>query len=65
MRKAIIHAVPQSGERIAASLRGLHRARPCQPIGFAIDRRDVHGFDAKGDALTLSAHSSIEGLTRT
>jgi multiple sugar transport system ATP-binding protein len=63
--ETIIHAVLQSGERIAASLRGLHRVRPGQPIGFAIDRRDVHVFDANGDALALSAHSSIEGLTGT
>jgi len=63
--ETIIHAVLQSGERIAASLRGLHRVRPGEPIGFAVDRRDVHVFDANGDALPLSAHSSIEGLTGT
>jgi ABC-type sugar transport system ATPase subunit len=58
--ETIIHAVLQSGERISASLRGLHRVRPGEPIGFAVDRRDVHVFDAKGDALALSAPSSIE-----
>jgi len=63
--ETIIHAVLQSGERIAASLRGLHRVRPGQPIGFAIDRRDVHVFDANGDALTRIAHAPIEGLTGT
>jgi hypothetical protein len=60
VRKAIIHAVPQSGERIAASLRGLHRVRPGQPIGFAVDRRDVHVFDANGDALPRMEHAPTE-----
>jgi ABC-type sugar transport system ATPase subunit len=63
--ETIIYAVLQSGERVAASLRGLYRVRPGELISFAIDRREVHVFDASGDALTRVATSSLESLTES
>lgn len=60
--ETIIYAVLQSGERIAASLRGLHRVRPGEPIGFAIDRGDLHVFDADGTALKHVGEAPLGGL---
>ncbi len=60
--ETIIHSVLQSGERISASLRGLHRVRSGEAIGFAIDRRDVHVFDADGQALARVGPQSWAGV---
>ena len=49
--ETIVHCVLQSGERLAASLRGLHRLTPGEPISFEIYASDVHVFDAEGNAF--------------
>ena len=38
----------ESGERLTASLRGIHRIRDGSLIGYAFDRRFVHVFDQNG-----------------
>jgi multiple sugar transport system ATP-binding protein len=58
--ETIIHGVLQSGERLAASLRGLHRVSPGQSIGFAVDPGHIHVFDENGDAVSHSAHARVE-----
>jgi ABC-type sugar transport system ATPase subunit len=50
--ETIIHAFLQSGEKLVASLRGIHRASPGDVMAFAVDKRFVHVFDANGEALT-------------
>ena len=59
----IIHGVLRSGERLAVSLRGLHRVVPGESIGFAVDPGDVHVFDETGAAFPRSAHAKVETLT--
>jgi multiple sugar transport system ATP-binding protein len=49
--ETIIHAVLQSGERLSASVRGLHRIGPGEPIRLSINPADVHVFNEKGEAL--------------
>jgi multiple sugar transport system ATP-binding protein len=49
--ETIIHAKLESGEQLVASLRGIHRLVEGERIAFTIDRRFVHVFDAKGEAL--------------
>jgi hypothetical protein len=49
--ETIIHATLESGERLVASLRGIHRAAVGERMAFTVDRRFVHVFDAKGEAL--------------
>ena len=49
--ETIIHAVLESGEKLAASLRGIRRATQGESIAFTVDRRFVHAFDAGGQAL--------------
>ena len=58
--ETIIHGVLQSGERLAASLRGLHRVRHGELIGFEVDPGDVHVFDENGDAFPRSAHAPVD-----
>jgi multiple sugar transport system ATP-binding protein len=50
--ETIVHAVLESGEKLVASLRGIHRAAAGELMAFTIDRRFVHVFDANGEALT-------------
>ena len=49
--ETIIHAKLESGEKLVASLRGIHRAAEGEQIAFAAERQFVHVFDAKGMAL--------------
>ena len=51
--ETIIHGVLQSGERLAASLRGLHRVSRGESIGFEVDPGDVLVFDESGAAFPL------------
>jgi ABC-type sugar transport system ATPase subunit len=50
--ETIIHAALESGEKLVASLRGIHRATPGELMAFTVDRRFVHVFDTDGQALT-------------
>jgi ABC-type sugar transport system ATPase subunit len=61
--ETIIHGVLQSGERLAASLRGLHRVSRGEPIGFEVDPGHLHVFDENGDAISRSAYARAETLT--
>jgi multiple sugar transport system ATP-binding protein len=47
----IIHASLACGERIAASLRGIHRATRGEILGFAVDPQALHVFKGDGEAL--------------
>jgi ABC-type sugar transport system ATPase subunit len=49
--ETIVHATLESGERLVASLRGIHPFAEGAVMSFAVDRRFVHVFDEKGDAL--------------
>jgi ABC-type sugar transport system ATPase subunit len=49
--ETIVHATLESGERLVASLRGIHPLAEGTIMSFAVDRRFVHVFDEKGDAL--------------
>ena len=58
--ETIVHCVLQSGERLAASLRGLHRVTSGEPIGFEVHASNVHVFDAHGTALARDVHPRME-----
>jgi ABC-type sugar transport system ATPase subunit len=58
--ETIVHCVLQSGERLAASLRGLHRVTPGEPIGFEVHASNVHVFDAEGNAFARDIHARTE-----
>jgi hypothetical protein len=47
----IVHAALESGERITASLRGIHRLSDASMIGYCVDPRFVHVFSQEGTAL--------------
>lgn len=49
--ETIVHATLESGEKLVASLRGIHPFAEGAIMSFAVDRRFVHVFDEKGDAL--------------
>ncbi len=61
--ETIIHGVLQSGERLSASVRGLRRVNPGEPIRFRIDPIDVHVFDDRGEALPRAAIHAVEDRT--
>jgi ABC-type sugar transport system ATPase subunit len=61
--ETIIHGMLQSGERLSASVRGLRRVSPGEPIRFNIDPTDVHVFDEAGDALPRRAVHAAEDRT--
>jgi multiple sugar transport system ATP-binding protein len=61
--ETIIHGVLQSGERLSASVRGLRRVNPGEPIRFGIDPTDVHVFDGAGEALPRGANHAVEDRT--
>ncbi len=61
--ETIIHGVLQSGERLSASVRGLRRVNPGEPIRFRIDPIDVHVFDDRGEALPRVAIQAVEDRT--
>ena len=48
----LVYAVLQSGERVVASLRGIHQIRDGSPFAFTVDQRFVHVFAADDLALT-------------
>jgi ABC-type sugar transport system ATPase subunit len=58
--ETIVHCVLQSGERLSASLRGLHRVSRNEPIGFEVHANNVHLFDAEGNALAQNIHGQLE-----
>jgi len=49
--ETIVHAKLQSGEKLVASLRGIHRLAEGEHVAFTVEPRFVHVFDAQGDAL--------------
>jgi multiple sugar transport system ATP-binding protein len=49
--ETIVHVGLESGERLVASLRGIHRVAAGEPIAFAVERQFVHVFDRDGAAL--------------
>ena len=61
--ETIVHCILQSGERLAASLRGLHRVTPGEPIGFEVHASNVHLFDAEGNAFARDVHAQTEMLS--
>jgi multiple sugar transport system ATP-binding protein len=50
--ETIVHAALESGERLVASLRGIHPLAEGSLMCFAVDRRFVHVFDENGQSLT-------------
>jgi ABC-type sugar transport system ATPase subunit len=58
--ETIIHGTLQSGERLSASVRGLRRVRPGEPIRFSVDPIDVHVFDDGGEALPRASDHVAE-----
>jgi multiple sugar transport system ATP-binding protein len=58
--ETIVHCVLQSGERLAASLRGLHRVSRGEPVGFEIHAEHVHVFDAEGNAFARDVDARME-----
>jgi multiple sugar transport system ATP-binding protein len=50
--ETIVHAVLGSGERLVASLRGIHRVAEGDPITLAIDGQFVHVFGEDGRSLS-------------
>jgi multiple sugar transport system ATP-binding protein len=49
--ETIVHVALDSGERLVASLRGIHRVAAGETIAFAVERPFVHVFDRDGAAL--------------
>jgi multiple sugar transport system ATP-binding protein len=49
--ETIVHATLESGERLVASLRGIHPFAEGAIMSFVVDRKFVHVFDEKGEAL--------------
>ena len=49
--ETIIYGVLESGERLAVSLRGPRRVGVGEEVGFALDPKEIHLFDADGVAL--------------
>jgi ABC-type sugar transport system ATPase subunit len=49
--ETIVHATLESGERLVASLRGIHPFVEGAIMSFVVDRKFVHVFDEKGEAL--------------
>jgi ABC-type sugar transport system ATPase subunit len=47
----IVYGFMESGERVVASIRGIHPIREGSLIAYAIDQRFVHLFDKDGSAL--------------
>jgi ABC-type sugar transport system ATPase subunit len=58
--ETIVYCVLQSGERLAVSLRGLHRLSPGELVGFEIHARNVHVFDAEGNAFARDVDARME-----
>jgi ABC-type sugar transport system ATPase subunit len=58
--ETIVHCVLQSGERLDASLRGLHRVSRNEPIGFEVHANNVHVFDADGNAFARSIPAMVK-----
>jgi ABC-type sugar transport system ATPase subunit len=50
--ETILYGVLESGERIAASLRGLVQVRVGEIVRFKIDTNHIHLFDNRGDAIS-------------
>ena len=48
----LVYASLQSGERVIASLRGIHPIREGSPLAFVVDQRFVHVFGADEKSLT-------------
>jgi multiple sugar transport system ATP-binding protein len=49
--ETIVHACLESGEKLVASLRGIHRVVAGETLGFDIDRRFVHVFAPNHEAM--------------
>jgi ABC-type sugar transport system ATPase subunit len=49
--ETIVHARLESGEKLVASLRGIHRVTEGEQVAFAVAPQFVHVFDAEGKAL--------------
>jgi multiple sugar transport system ATP-binding protein len=49
--ETIVHSNLESGERLVASLRGIHRFAEGQILGFEIDRRFLHVFGSDGQTI--------------
>ena len=47
----IVYARAQSGERVVASLRGIHPIGQGSTVSYGVDPRFVHAFNQAGDAL--------------
>jgi multiple sugar transport system ATP-binding protein len=58
--ETIVHCILESGERLDASLRGLHRVSRNELIGFEVHANNVHVFDAKGNAFARNIHTQVE-----
>jgi ABC-type sugar transport system ATPase subunit len=48
----LVYAILQSGERVVASIRGIHQIRDGSPFAFTVDQRFVHVFAADDLAMT-------------
>ena len=46
-----MHATLESGEKVIASMRGIHPLAEGAIMSLAVDRRFVHVFNEKGEAL--------------
>ena len=49
--ETIVHTSLASGEKLVASLRGIHRVSSGERMALSVDRQFVHVFDGKGEAL--------------
>jgi multiple sugar transport system ATP-binding protein len=49
--ETIVHATLESGERVIASMRGIHPLAEGAIMSLAVDQRFVHVFNEKGEAL--------------
>jgi ABC-type sugar transport system ATPase subunit len=58
--ETIVHCVLQSGERLTASLRGLHRLSSGELVGFEVQAGNVHVFDAEGNAFARDVPLKME-----
>jgi multiple sugar transport system ATP-binding protein len=49
--ETIVHGALESGERLAASLRGLKRVRVGEIVNFDLEPEHIHLFDRNGEAI--------------
>jgi ABC-type sugar transport system ATPase subunit len=57
--ETIVHSVLESGERLAASLRGLKRMQVGEIVNFDVEPEHIHLFDRSGEAIVWEPDTGV------